>query len=136
MTKTTQKDIAVRCLETLHVYKPYTRKFKSKASIPCFFENFAGFYANQEQKLWDKIKQVESEFNCVVYAITHEYIEDNETWSMLCVPENCTLEDVLERAGVNDFYAFAYVWNESVDYLSEFGDVCVRAGLGGIYRLV
>jgi hypothetical protein len=135
MTNTSQKDVAVKCLEILKVYKPYVRKFKSKAGIPCFFENYAGFYANQEQRLWDKIKQVESEFNCLVYAITHEYIEDNEVWSMLCVPENATVKDVLDQADICDYYAFAYVWNESTEYLSEFGDVYIRSGLGGLHRL-
>lgn len=62
----TQKEIAVRCLETLNIYKPYIRKFKSKAGIPCFFENFGGFYADQEPDLYNKIKQVEQEYDCIV----------------------------------------------------------------------
>ena len=54
-----QKEIAVRCLEMLDIYKPYIRKFKSKAGVPCFFENYGGFYADQEEKLWAKIKEIE-----------------------------------------------------------------------------
>ena len=39
MDKVLQKEIAVQCLEKLDIYKPYIRKFKSKAGTPCFFDN-------------------------------------------------------------------------------------------------
>ena len=83
----TQKEIAISCMEKLDIYKPYIRKFKSKAGIPCFFENFAGFWADQEEKLWTKIKEVEQEFNVLIYAITHERIDGQSMWSMLCISQ-------------------------------------------------
>lgn len=135
MDKTVQKEIAIRCLETLDIYKPYIRKFKSKEGIPCFFENFAGFYADQEEKLWNKIKEIEAERGYIVYAITHEFTNGDETWSMLCVPQDVTMEDILSETGSNMFYAFAYVWNESAEYFSEAGDIVVRAAYGGIKRV-
>lgn len=134
MDKIIQKEIAVRCLEMLDIYKPYIRKFKSKEGIPCFFENYAGFYADQEEKLYSKIKEVESEYNYLVYAITHEITDIGETWSMLCVPQNSSIEDVLNRANSQEFYAFAYVWNETVPVYSEAGDIVVRSAFGGIKR--
>lgn len=131
-----QKDLAVKCLEVLDIYKPYIRKFKSKAGIPCFFENFGGFYADQEEKLWNKIKEVETESKCLVYAITHEFFEFGETWSMLCVPENAKIDDVLMSADIlNSHYAYAYVWNEADPFCSEFGDIVVRSYGGGIKRV-
>ena len=134
----TQKEIAISCMEKLDIYKPYIRKFKSKAGIPCFFENFAGFWADQEEKLWTKIKEVEKEFDVLVYAITHERIDGQSMWSMLCIAQNPdSLDDVLSDFGQpRHFYAYAYTWNEDVEYFSEFGDVVVRSFGGGIRRVV
>lgn len=136
MDKVLQKEIAVRCLEMLDIYKPYIRKFKSKAGTPCFFENFAGFWADQEPELWQKIKEVEEEYGCLIYAITHNILESADLWSMLCVPKECDgVEDILGRVNSSDFYAFTYTWNKSYDFFSEFGDIAVRSAYGGIKRL-
>lgn len=132
----TQKEIAVECLEKLDIYKPYIRKFKSEETMPCFFENFGGFYADQEPELYAKIKEVEQKYDCLVYAITHEYLELGECWSLLCVSKE--VEDWTEcldqynQIGCN---AFAYVWNKTDDLLSEFGDVVVQKFGGGIRRI-
>lgn len=131
----TQKEIAVECLQKLDIYKPYIRRFEV-AGIPCFFERFGGFYADQEPWLWDKIKKVEEEFGCVVYAVTHELFEFGECWSMLCVSKHTEeVTDCLIQSTINRFYAYAYVWNKSDDMLSEFGDIAVQALGGGIRRI-
>jgi hypothetical protein len=132
----TQKEIAIACLEQLDIYKPYIRKFKSKASIPCFFERYGGFYADQEEKLWNKIKSVQDEYGCLVYAITHEFSDIGETWSMLCISEEAEgSEPYLSRIRTtNQFYAFAYVWNVTAEQCSEFGDIVVHSAFGGIQR--
>jgi hypothetical protein len=131
----TQKEIAVECLQKLDIYKPYIRRFEV-AGIPCFFERFGGFYADQEPELWDKIKEVENEYGCLVYAITHEYFEFGECWSMLCVRKDTNeVTDCLIQSTINRFYAFAYVWNQTDDLLSEFGDIAVQSFGGGIRRI-
>lgn len=140
MDKVQQKEIAVQCLEKLGIYKPYIRKFKSKAGIPCFFENYAGFWADQEPELWQKIKEVEEEYGCLVYAITHSILDSTDLWSMLCVPRECNgVDDILgliNTTNQNEYYAFTYTWNKSYEFFSEFGDIAVRAFGGGINRIV
>ena len=137
-----QKEVAIQCLEKLDIHKPYIRKFKSAAGTPCFFENYAGFWADQEPELMSKIKAVEEEYGCLVYAITHEYTHFGECWSMLCVPQdNEGADDLVFEYNpdsltiTKDFYAFAYVWNKSDEDLSEFGDIVVRAAYGGLKRI-
>ena len=135
MDKTLQKELAIQCLEKLDIYKPYIRKFKSADGIPCFFENFAGFWADQEPELWNKIKEVEKEYGCLVYAVTHEITNLGETWSMLCIPESAdSVEDVLGSFNQREYYAFSYVWNKSNSIFSEFGDIVVMSRHGGIKR--
>lgn len=132
----TQKEIAIQCLEKLDIYGPYVRKFQSKRTLPCFFENFGGFWVDQEPELFSKIKEVEAAHECLVYAVTHEYTDFGECWSMLCV--NKAAEEVSEVLGTfnyKEYYAFAYVWNKSNEVLSEFGDVVVRTFGGGIKRI-
>ena len=131
-----QKEIAIQCLEKLDIYKPYIRKFKSKAGVPCFFENFGGFYVDQEPEIWNKVKEVEKENGGLVYALTHEQTSFGECWSMLYVPRDCeTVEDVLDPINSKEFYVFAYVWNKSDDWCSEFGDIVVKSFGGGIKRI-
>lgn len=132
------KDLAIKCMEELGIYKPYIRKFTSKAGVPCFFENYGGFYADQEDELWQKIKEVEKQYNCIVYAVTHEFSDIGETWSMLCVSNGAGISDLvdyIEHYAGTDYCAHAYVWNKSFEYCSEFGDVVVRCFGGGIKRV-
>jgi hypothetical protein len=104
--------------------------------MPCFYENFAGFWADQEPELYSKIKEVEVEYNCLVYAITHEITNYGETWSMLCVPESADgIEDVIGSFNQREYYAFSYTWNKSNPIFSELGDVVIMARLGGIKRI-
>lgn len=137
MNKETLKEIAVECLEKLDIYKPYIQKFRSEKTMPCFYENFAGFWADQEPVLWSKVKEVEEEYSCLVYAITHELLEFGECWSMLCVSRHTkSMEDCLGAfSKPNTFYTFAYVWNKTNEDLSEFGDIAVRSFGGGIKRI-
>ena len=132
-----RKEIAVECLEKLDIYKPYIMKFKSKAGTPCFFENFAGFYADQEPELWNKIKEVEKEYGCIIYAVTHEMTNFGECWSMLCVSADSEgMSDCLDTYRTPDtFSAYSYVWNTQADYFSEFGDIIVKSFGGGIKRI-
>ena len=135
MDKKLQKEIAIQCMEKLDIYKPYIRKFKSAATLPCFYENFAGFWADQEPELYAKVKEIEEEHGCLIYAITHEITDYGETWSMLCVPSECDgVDDIIGTFNSNEYYAFSYVWNKQYDFFSEFGDVPIIAKYGGIKR--
>ena len=131
----TQHEIAVQCLKKLNIYKPYIKRFE-KDFTPTFFEKFAGFYADQEPELWEKIKEIQKEHKVMVYAVTHELSEFGECWDMLCVSSSDKkLEDCLQECSGNIHYAFAYVWNKTCPSWSEFGDIVVKDFGGGIIRI-
>jgi hypothetical protein len=136
MDKIEQKELAVKCLEMLDIYKPYINKFKSKAALPCFFEHYAGFYVDQEPEIYNKMKELEEEHGFLVYALTHEITDLGETWSMLCVPKSAEgIEDLLGRFNQNEYYVLAYVWNKSNPLFSELGDIVVKSFGGGLKRI-
>lgn len=134
----TQKEMAIQCLEMLDIYKPYIRKFKSKAGTPCFFENFGGFWVDQEPELFSKIKEVEKDYGVLVYGVTHEFTEFGECWSMLCISQNPdSINDFITESipYSGRFYVYSYVWNKTDDFCSEFGDIAVQSFGGGIKRI-
>lgn len=47
-----------RAIEELGIYKPYIRGFKQDNTI-CYFEQYAGFWAYQDEELMEKIKEFE-----------------------------------------------------------------------------
>lgn len=131
-----QKEIAIQCLKKLDIYKPYVRKFE-KEDMPTFFERFAGFYLFNDPVLQAKVKEVQEEFGVLVYALTHEWFEFGECWSMLCISSSTeSVTDCIVDTGYpNRFYTFAYVWNQENNELSEFGDIVVQSAGGGLRRI-
>ena len=138
----------VELLKELDIYKPYIRGFQKKGDT-CWFENFGGFWTYQDEELLAKQKEIEEQYNCTVYAITHEYTALGEMYSFLVVPErkhdwNMCLEDMFKLHGNSKktppvmlgrkFYAFAYVWNKDDDFCSEFGTIGVQSYGGGLRR--
>ena len=125
---------AIELLKKLDIYEPYIEGFEKENKV-CFFERFAGFYAYQEQELQDKIEEIEKEYKCTVYAITHEYTDFGECYSFLIVTDYKSEWKTLVESEGDTHYAFAYVWNKDYDYFSEFGTVGVRSFLGGLTRI-
>ena len=131
----TQKEVAIKCLQELGIYKPYIKKFEKDGTIT-LFERFGGYYIDeaQEPELLKKIREFEEETGSLVYAVTHNMFEFGECYSFLIISKyeeewSMTLEEV------KDGYAFSYVWNKTDEYCSEFGTITVRSFGGGIARV-
>lgn len=129
-----RKEKATELMTKLGIYKPYIKGFKEQNQV-CFYENYAGFWAYQENELEDKIKEIESKHNCTVYAITHEYTEFGELYDFLIVTDYVEEWENLVCTEGNTHYAFAYVWNKDDDWCSEFGTIGVKSLGGGIKRV-
>lgn len=133
MTKTQEK--AVEIMERLGIYKPYIAGFKKKGNV-CYFENFGGFWAYQDEELQNKICEIQNRYNITVYAVTHDITEFGELYSLLYVSND---EDewkyAFEEYDKNKYYVNSYTWNKTDDWCSEFGDIVVTSFGGGIKRI-
>lgn len=129
-----QKEIAVGYLQKLGIFKPYIDGFVKEDKV-CFFENFGGYWVYQEEEVEKKMREIEAEYNCKVYAITHNRVNGDDMWSFLIVTAHREeWDDLLAKEG-SGFYAFSYTWNKTYDDCSEFGDVYIQSFGGGIRRL-
>ena len=133
-TKEQRKEQAVKLLEQLDIYKPYINGFKQSDKV-CFYENFGGFWVDQEPDIEKKMQKIEKEYNCTVYAITHEYTDIGEFYDFLIVSEDDEEWDYLVEEYQKNYAVYAYVWNKSDDWCSEFGTVVIKPFGGGIKRI-
>ena len=134
LTKEEQKAIAVKALETLGCYKPYLKAYQTKGIIT-MYEGFGGYYldpayGSHENELIEKIKEVEECYGGTVYAVIHNLTSFGECYSMLYVSKYA--EDAEYTYEQNA--AYAYVWNKTCDYCSEFGTIGIKAAMGGLIR--
>ena len=134
ITREEKKIKAVELLKKLDIYRPYIKGLQKEDNV-CFFENYGGYWAWQEPDLMKKVKELEEEHNCLVYAITHEYTSIGEMYSFLIVTDYEEEWDTLLEKYNNQYFAFAYVWNKDNDDCSEFGTIALSSFGGGIRRI-
>lgn len=131
---TTKKEKAIELMKKLDIYKPYISGFENSGRV-CFFENYGGFWIDQEPELYAKMKEIEKKYNCLVYAVTHEFTPFGECYSFLIVTDYRSEWKTLMYTEGSKHTAFAYVWNKDDDWSSEFGSVMVQSFGGGIRRI-
>ncbi len=133
----TQKELAIKCMQTLNIYEPYIKAFKEHDTKTMFEGFYAGYYLTDrfEPEVLNKVKKFEEETGCLVYAITHEKFEFGECYSFLIVSKyEEDWEGTLTTWGDN-IYAYSYVWNKDVEEFSEFGTIVIDSFGGGIKRI-
>ena len=129
-----KKEKAHELLKEMDIYKPYIRGFRESDKV-CFFENFGGFWLHQEPEIDRKRQEIEAKYNCLVYAVTHEFTQFGELYDFLIVTDFPEEWDTLIYSQGNRHTAFAYVWNKDDDWCSEFGSITVQSFGGGIKRI-
>lgn len=134
ITRQQKKDKALEVMKTMDIYKPYIKDFQDEDNV-CFFENFGGFWVFQEPEIEAKMREIEKKYNCLVYAITHEFTEFGELYDFLIITDyKCEWKNLVHSCG-NRHTAFAYVWNKDDEWCSEFGSITVQSFGGGIRRI-
>ena len=134
MNKQQRKEQAIKYLKQLDIYKPYIDGFEQEDQV-CVFEHYAGFWVHQYPEIHAFMQRLEKEYKCTVYAITHEFTNFGECYSFLIVTNYKHEWETLLQSNKNKHNAFAYVWNKTDDWCSEFGTIAVKNGLGGITRI-
>ena len=134
ITMENKKQKAIELMNKLDIYKPYIKGFKDSNNV-CFFEGFGGYWAWQEPELMAKIKEFEEKYNTLVYAVTHEYTDFGECYDFLYISDYEEDWDEMLYPQGNKYYVFAYVWNKTDDWCSEFGTIAVRQKFGGLVRV-
>ena len=134
MNKQARKEQAIKYLQQLDIYKPYVDGFEQNDHV-CVFERFAGFWVYQYPEIEKRMKAIEKEYGCTVYAITHELTPFGECYSFLIVTKYKEEWKTLLRSDKNKHIAFAYVWNKTDEWCSEFGSVSLQGAFGGITRI-
>lgn len=132
--KNKQKAKAVEIMKRMDIYKPYIEGFEKEDKV-CFFEQFGGYWVYQEPEIEAKMKELEEQYGCTVYAITHEFTQFGECYSFLLISKYKEEWNMLVTSEKDTHYAFAYVWNKNDDWCSEFGTVTVKSFGGGIKRI-
>jgi hypothetical protein len=133
-TKEERKQKAIEYMKKLGIYKPYISGFEEKNYV-CYFEGFGGFWTWQDEKLSAKIKEIEEKYDCTVYAVTHEITEFGEIYDLLVVTDYKEEWDDLLYNNHSYNYAFAYCWNKTDNFCSEFGTIALQSFGGGIRRI-
>lgn len=116
ITKGQKKKKSIELLRKLHIYEAYIDGFR-KNDYVCYFEGYGGYWVYQDPELEKKMKALEKEYACTVYAITHEFTEFGECYSFLLVTDYKEEWDNLIYPEGNKYYAFAYVWNKDERHL-------------------
>lgn len=53
-----KKEKAIELLKEMDIYTPYIKGFEETGMV-CFFENYGGYWADQEPELYEKMKAIE-----------------------------------------------------------------------------
>ena len=131
----TQKEVAINAMKSLNILPDYIKRFKNDGVIT-LFERFGGFYIDEhnEPELLEKIREFEKEYECIVYAVTHNLFIFGECYSFLCISKY-EEEWAMTLGNLEMGLAWSYVWNKTDEWCSEFGTIAVRSIGGGIMRI-
>ena len=97
-------------------------------------EGFGALYEinEEEQKIVDNFQKEHK--GCYVYHMIHNMFEFGECYSILYVFPD-TDEWQQDKEDIKDGCVFAYVYNKTDEWCSEFGYIAVESQFGGLVRL-
>ena len=82
-----------------------------------------------------KKEELEKNYDCTVYAVTHEYLDFGECWDFWTVhDEDVEDYEYFKNEFENYKYTMAYVYNASEPDFSEFGTIGFSCNGGGMIR--
>ena len=124
MTREEMKSEAIARMRQLHLYPETIRQFERENLISESAPPFgACFWLNEAQR--ERVRQLESKYNILVYHVIHSFTTIGEMESYLYVDPYAE-EWEAGREGLKEGMANAYVYNCDDPELSEFGYIGIR----------
>lgn len=122
-------------MQQLGVDKHCIDEFEKEDKIYCY-EDFHGTVVKPTSELGKKIRNFEKKSQCLVYAVTHEFMMFGECYNFLYVsPYEEDIDYLLKYCGNNIYLVNVYAWNATDEKCSEFGYVNITRIGGGLGRI-
>lgn len=135
LTTQEQKPIAIQFMQQLGVDKRCIDEFEKDGKVYCY-EDFNATVIEPNSKLGRKIRDFEKKSQCLVYAVTHEFMMFGECYNFLHVsPYEEDLDHLLKYCGNNIYLVNVYAWNVTDEKCSEMGYVSIVNVDGGLGRI-
>jgi len=130
-----QKPVAIQFMQELKVDKSCIAAFEKTGKIYCY-EDFVATEIDSDSTLGKKIKEFETECQCLVYAVTHDYMTFGECYDLLCVSQyEEDWDHIVRYCSNNIFLVNVYAWNVDNEDCSEMGFVNIANVNGGLGRI-
>lgn len=129
---------AINRMKELRLFAPCIKAFKNRDEVQ-LSELTGGLYEfSSNKELTAKVQKFEKENNALVYHVIHTPMRlDGEAMDMynFLYVSDYQEEWEVDNADIREGYVFAYVWNKTIDYFSEFGSIAVKGMFGGLVRI-
>lgn len=133
-----KKAEAINRMKELGLFAPCIKVFKSRDEVQ-LSEQTGGLYEfSVDRELTAKVQEFERKNNALVYHVIHTPMRlDGEAMDMynFLYVSDYQEEWEVDNADIKEGYVFAYVWNKTIDYFSEFGSIAVKGMFGGLVRI-
>lgn len=133
-----KKEEAIKRMKELGLFAPCVKAFKDRNEVQ-LTEPTGGLYEfSSNEGLTAKIQEFEKKNNALVYHVIHTPMRlDGEVMDMynFLYVSDYQEEYEVDNADIKEGYVFAYVWNKTIDYFSEFGSIAVKGMFGGLVRV-
>ncbi len=129
---------AINRMKELGLFAPCIKAFKDRDEVQ-LSEPTGGLYEfSIDKELTAKVQEFEKKNNALVYHVIHTPMRlDGEAMDMynFLYVSDYQEEWEVDNADIKEGYVFAYVWNKTIDYFSEFGSIAVKGMFGGLVRI-
>lgn len=129
---------AINRMKELRLFAPCIKAFKNRDEVQ-LSELTGGLYKfSSNKELTAKVQEFERKNNALVYHVIHTPMRlDGEAMDMynFLYVSDYQEEWEVDNADIKEGYVFAYVWNKTIDYFSEFGSIAVKGMFGGLVRI-
>lgn len=129
---------AINRMKELGLFAPCIKAFEDRDEVQ-LSEPTGGLYEfSIDKELTAKVQEFEKKNNALVYHVIHTPMRlDSEVMDMynFLYVSDYQEEYEVDNADIKEGYVFAYVWNKTIDYFSEFGSIAVKGMFGGLVRV-